>query len=71
MDSDEREAGRGKQIAVLDFSALAASGHYEHAQVEELARRRLIRWRDHKFYEQEAALRMYGLADPWPACALR
>src|SRR5260370_8422087 len=63
MDGGEGEASASKQTAVLDFAALAASGHYEHVQVEDLARRRLIPGRHHKFYEQNPALGWYPLAN--------
>src|SRR5260370_19247399 len=63
MDGGEGEASASKQTAVLDFAALAASGHYEHVQVEDLARRRLIPGRHHKFYEQNPALGWYRLAN--------
>src|SRR5580704_11309568 len=47
------ESGAGKQIAILVAGAFAAAGKYQHFQIEQLAERGLIAWRDDNFYDQQ------------------
>ena len=47
------ESGAGKQITIFIAGAFAATGNYQHFQIEKLAERGLIAGSDDNFYNQK------------------